>query len=108
MGENSVTESITPTKTKTYQQAQTSFTPIGPVNLKMPRGDALVEDVPGLMTMHLADEDGSLISAAVVLYEPAPGRGHGYICQMDAACARAVAAPLMHMADQMEAVRLNG
>lgn len=91
-------------KTRTYQQTNTAFEPVGPITFTTPRGDVFVEDAPGFLSLQI-DQDDKPYSIAILVYEPLPGRGEGLIVQMDANGARAVAGSLMMLADRLEPVR---
>lgn len=95
-------------KTKTYQAVDDRFAPLGPLRMETPRGACIAHDVPGFLTMEIRDADGvEIISAAVMLYEPEPGHGIGFISQLSAKNARAVAASLMAIADKIEPPAFN-
>lgn len=95
-------------KTAIYQRTDDRFACIGPIRMETPRGACTAHDVPGLLTMEIRDAEGvKVISAAMMLYEPEPGHGIGFISQMSAQSARAVAASLLAIADKIEAPSLN-
>ena len=95
-------------KTATYQRADDKFARIWPIHMETPRGACIAHDVPCFLTMEIRDAEGvGIISAAVMLYEPEPGHGIGFITQLSAKNARVAAASLLAIADKMEAPTLN-
>ena len=94
-------------KASTYIRADTKFARIGPIEMETPRGNCITHDAPGLTSLEVRGEDGRIISAAVMVYEPEPGHGIGFIAQMNADTARAFAASLLRIADLMEPPTLN-
>lgn len=99
---------IRPVKAKEFGTNCDRFAPIGRVRLEFPQGIATVDDAPGLTVLDMRDEDGTVINAAIAVYDPEPGLGHGYIVQMSADGARSVAAALLRVADMISPPHLNG
>lgn len=99
---------IRPEKAKGAGCSYHRFAPIGPVRIDFPQGVATVEDAPGLMALDMRKEDGTVMHAAVAVYGPEPGLGHGYLVQMSADGARSLAAALLRIADMISPPHLNG
>jgi len=91
-------------RTNTCQKSSSTFPRIGPAEMETPRGTIAAFDAPGLLVMHI-DRSSEPDSIAVMVYEPKPGHGQGLIFQMSADVARATAASLLRLADQIEPVR---
>lgn len=99
---------IRPIKSKEFATSRDRFAPIGEVTMDFYQGRATVEDAPGLTAMDMRDEDGKAVNAAIAVYDPEPGRGHGDLVQMSADGARSLAAALLRIADMISPPHLNG
>lgn len=99
---------IRPEKAKEFDTSHGRFGAIGRVKMQFNHGIATVEDAPSLTVMDMRDDDGHSVSAAIAVYDPEPGRGHGYLVQMSADGARSLAAALLRIADMISPPHLNG
>lgn len=99
---------IRPVRAKEFDTSYDRFAPIGQVTMEFPQGVATVEDAPGLTVLDMRAEDGTVINAAIAVYDPEPGLGHGYLVQMSADGARSLAAALLRIADMISPPHLNG
>ena len=99
---------VKPTRAKEFGTSYDRFAPIGQMTIAFSMGIATVEDAPGLTVLDMRTEDGTVMNAAIAVYDPEPGLGHGYLVQMSAEGARSLAASLLRVADLIGPPHLNG
>lgn len=93
-------------KLRTFERLESRIAPLGSVTMITPRGEVLVEEMPGFLTLELCF-NGHPGSIGIMVYEPAPGRAKGMLVQINANQARAIAGSLMELADRLAAVELD-
>lgn len=89
-------------KTPTYQETNDQIAPIGPMSMVTRKGIITAYDAPGITSLEIRNEDGSVRSAAIVVYDPSPEVGAGLIVQMSADSARRFGASLIGIANLID------
>lgn len=103
-------ERITPGKTEDFQSFTGEAIPLGGQIIVTPRGEIMVTDAPGYMTLLAECENPEMSRIVFMLYRPEPisrSPGEGMVAQMTAFQARSIAGSLLKLADRLEPGSVN-
>lgn len=107
-GNRPMSPPIIPAKMEGYSSTTSSHARVGCMNVQFDRGVCHIHDAPGVSTLMVADREGKPVSVGLVAYDCEPdssGKGFGLLGQLDADGARAFAASLCKLADQLDGGR---